>query len=51
MDRTINVNEMINELVVKANKAKDEMLKLNQEQILTFDYVKKITSEVYLNGK
>lgn len=33
MDRTINVNEMINELVVKANKAKDEMLKLNQEQV------------------
>ena len=28
-----NVNEMINELVVKANKAKDEMLKLNQEQV------------------
>ena len=31
MEKT--VNEMINGLVVKANKAKDEMLKLNQEQV------------------
>ena len=29
----VNVNDMINDLVVKANKAKDEMLKLDQEAI------------------